>query len=134
VFDIVYESEKRARFIEVKGMHNEQPVDFRIFGRVRKHNDWLEAVPLNSDKYFVYVVYNIRLNESPHLVILDSAFIKDYGHWRPEGRCIHVHDVHDVRKGIEQRRLKSHKLPRLATRTKKAIPTSVERLKKETIW
>ena len=125
VFDIVYHSKRRPRFIEVKGMHNEHPVAFRIFGSARKHNDWLRAIPMNSRKYFVYLIYNIRLNKRPRLVILNSKFIREHSHWVPKEHCLHVLGV---RAGIEDEGIGSYELlPKLTPHTKKLVRNFFQR-------
>jgi hypothetical protein len=134
VFDIVttrtksYDSIKvithAVRFIEVKGMYNEYPVAFRLYDSVIRDLGSPIGIPLKSSKYWVYLVYNVFINEKPCLVILNSKFIRKHAK-KGKDYCIHIHKVRD---GIARNNLKIHELDKLTKAKKSVINNFFERL------
>jgi len=130
VFDIVcghkyLDGIRLDRFIEVKGSCEYNPPTLRIFKSILDTNSMIGKKPINSDLYYVYLVYNIYINERPRLVILNSNFLRKYGKIDKQGNF----KVYQLSKGIEENNIEIHKLSALTKSKKKIINSFHKRYK-----
>lgn len=117
VFDIVVGHKTVRRCIEVKGQSNKNPVAFRIHRSALHRHPITNEVPIRSKKYYVYLVYNIGLNKSPYLIIMDSEFLRKHKHIGRDGQ-IHILDVND---SIQREKIKPITLSKLTGDKKKMV-------------
>lgn len=126
VYDIGTCHTNLDRGIEVKGSCESNPPAFRIYSSILRSDPWLNGQkPLNSKKYYVYLIYNIKINCRPRLVILDSKFIRKYGK-RGEDGTYHVLGISD---GINKHNIKIYEGPTLTKARKRTINNFYNRYK-----
>jgi hypothetical protein len=102
-----------SRLIEAKGSSASKPVDVPIYKSLKTLKP--EVYP---SKYYVYIVYNVRLNKTPCLVEVDGHYVENFKKEVKKRNTINLHKVHyHVKNG----RLKVYDFPVLTKETLKDI-------------
>lgn len=110
--------ENSERLIEAKGSSSVYPIDVPIYKSIKKLS--AEVYPA---KYYVYIVYNIRLNKIPHLIEVDGFTVQRFKKEVRNRVTINLHKVHEnVKKGA----LKVYDLPCLTSETLLRIKTFIK--------
>ena len=109
--------EQSLRLITVVGQRYKQPHSFTLPDAIIQEHSSKLGVLIENDSYFVYYIYNLNKGSHPHLVILNSLFLKK--HYKElEWREI---SIRNVAKGIQVNKMKIYKLPRLTDSTQRLI-------------
>lgn len=107
------------RYIEVKSTRYGLPVDFKILKEICSELKPNIGIPIKSNKYYVYVIFNLGLNKIPYLVVLDSRFIRNHGKMCGVD-CITIHRVADT---IAKKKMPIYRLPMLTAARKNSVET-----------
>lgn len=109
--------EQSLRLITVVGQRYKQPHSFMLPDIVTQEHSPKLGILTENDSYFVYYIYNLNRGSHPHLVILNSLFLKKH-YKKCEWREI---VIRNVAKGIKVNKMKIHILPRLTDSTQRLI-------------
>jgi len=101
------------RLIEAKGSSKNKPVDVPIYKSLKTLKP--EVYP---NRYYIYLVYNVKLNKTPHLVEIDGHYVESFKKEVKKRDTINLHKVHNH---VKTGDLKVYDLPVLTKETLRNI-------------
>jgi len=118
------------RLITVVGQRYRQPFTFTLPDIIVEEKNARLGTLIEKEKYFVYCIYNINIEEKPYLVMLNSLFLKKHYkelEWREIA-------IRNVAKGIKVNKIKTHKLPRYTASIDRMVKSFFHVEYEEDMW
>lgn len=107
------------RVIAVVGSSGRKPHGFTLPDSIMEDSEGTLGIPIENEKFFVYYVYNLNMDEQPCLVMFKSRFLRK--HYRKlKWREI---SIRKVAQGIQTCNIMVHTLPRYTISIKRLLRT-----------